>query len=50
MGYRMTEEVERAKAAIDYTKQGLKVVVISGGDPGVYGMAVLYWNWQPLKG
>jgi precorrin-3B C17-methyltransferase / cobalt-factor III methyltransferase len=39
IGYRMTEEVERAKAAIDYTKQGLKVVVISGGDPGVYGMA-----------
>jgi precorrin-3B C17-methyltransferase len=39
LSYRMTEEVERAKAAIDYTKQGLKVVVISGGDPGVYGMA-----------
>jgi precorrin-3B C17-methyltransferase len=39
LGYRMTEEVERAKAAIEYTKQGLKVVVISGGDPGVYGMA-----------
>lgn len=39
LSYRMTEEVERAKAAISYAKQGLKVVVISGGDPGVYGMA-----------
>lgn len=39
LSYRMTEEVERAKAAIFYAKQGLKVVVISGGDPGVYGMA-----------
>jgi precorrin-3B C17-methyltransferase len=39
LSYQMTQEVERAKAAIAYVKQGLKVVVISGGDPGVYGMA-----------
>lgn len=39
--YQMTEEVERAKMAVESCKQGLQVAVISGGDPGVYGMAGL---------
>ncbi len=35
----MTEELARAKDAVKAAKDGKKVVVISGGDPGVYGMA-----------
>ncbi len=37
----MTEEVERARLAIDLALQGKEVALISGGDPGIYGMAVL---------
>lgn len=37
--FRMTEEVERAKTAIEFAGQGRRVAVVSGGDPGVYGMA-----------
>jgi precorrin-3B C17-methyltransferase len=35
----MGQEVERAELAIDYSKKGYHVAVISSGDPGVYGMA-----------
>jgi len=35
----MGKEVERAKAAVAKALQGKHVVVISSGDPGVYGMA-----------
>lgn len=35
----MREEVERCRLAIDKALDGKKVAVISGGDPGVYGMA-----------
>lgn len=37
----MTLEVERAKQAVELAASGKKVVVISSGDPGVYGMAGL---------
>ncbi|MDP1853903.1 MAG: precorrin-3B C(17)-methyltransferase [Candidatus Omnitrophota bacterium] len=37
----MTEEVKRAKHAIEEAKKGKKVCVISSGDSGVYGMAGL---------
>ncbi len=37
----MTQEVDRAKAAIDKAKEGKRVCLISSGDPGVYGMAGL---------
>ncbi|MGO0122157.1 precorrin-3B C(17)-methyltransferase [Desulfothermobacter acidiphilus] len=37
---RMREEMERARAAVRQAQQGKRVVVVSGGDPGVYGMAV----------
>ncbi len=39
--YSMTEEVKRAKTAIEFALKGMVVSVISGGDPGVYGMAGL---------
>ncbi len=35
----MGQEVDRAELAIDYSKKGYHVAVISSGDPGVYGMA-----------
>lgn len=35
----MTQEVERAKYAIKKAQDGQKVCVVSGGDPGIYGMA-----------
>lgn len=35
----MGKEVERAKAAVAKALEGKHVVVISSGDPGVYGMA-----------
>lgn len=37
----MRGEVERAKKAIELTRGGRRVAVISSGDPGVYGMAGL---------
>ena len=35
----MGKEVERAKIAVDKAKEGNRVVMVSSGDPGVYGMA-----------
>ncbi len=35
----MKKEIERANLAIEEAKKGKNVAVISGGDPGVYGMA-----------
>ncbi len=35
----MGQEIERAELAIDYDKKGHNVVLVSSGDPGVYGMA-----------
>lgn len=37
----MTQEIKRAKFAIESAKEGKQVALISGGDPGVYGMAGL---------
>ncbi len=37
----MTQEVERARQAIDKAKEGFRVCLVSSGDPGVYGMAGL---------
>lgn len=37
----MTEEMGRARRAIENAMQGKKVALISSGDPGVYGMAGL---------
>jgi precorrin-3B C17-methyltransferase len=35
----MGREVERAQTAVDKAKEGKTVVMVSSGDPGVYGMA-----------
>ncbi|MCW3998830.1 MAG: precorrin-3B C(17)-methyltransferase [Candidatus Bathyarchaeota archaeon] len=35
----MGKEVDRAKTAVDRAKEGKQVVMVSSGDPGVYGMA-----------
>ena len=35
----MGKEVERAQIAVDKAKEGKQVVMVSSGDPGVYGMA-----------
>lgn len=37
----MTQEIERAKKAVDLAMAGKTVSIISGGDPGIYGMAGL---------
>ena len=37
----MTEEIARAKCAMEHARKGKRVSLISSGDPGVYGMAGL---------
>ncbi len=50
----MTEEIGRAKMAIEYAKEGKAVALISSGDAGVYGMAGLVFevlkemNWKKV--
>jgi precorrin-3B C17-methyltransferase len=49
----MTEEIGRARAAVDRARAGQRVVIISSGDAGVYGMASLVFQvlqeigWRP---
>lgn len=49
----MTEEIGRARAAVQRARDGARVVVISSGDAGVYGMASLVFQvlqesgWTP---
>ena len=45
----MGKEVERAKAAVAKALENKHVVVISSGDPGVYGMAGLVLEVADLK-
>ena len=45
----MGKEVERAKAAVAKALENKRVVVISSGDPGVYGMAGLVLEVADLK-
>ena len=46
----MTEEVSRAQEAVKQAESGKKVVVISSGDAGVYGMAGLVYEVLIEKG
>lgn len=52
----MTEEIDRAKSAVDRAEQGKTVSVISSGDAGIYGMAGLVYEvlfdrgWKPGSG
>lgn len=41
VGTAMMQEVDRCQQAIDLALEGHKVVVVSSGDPGIYGMAGL---------
>lgn len=49
----MTEEIDRGRKAYQLAKEGKKVVVVSSGDSGVYGMAGLVYEvlekagWDP---
>jgi precorrin-3B C17-methyltransferase len=51
----MTEEIDRAKVAIDLAYSGKVVALISSGDAGIYGMAGLAFellkgmNWDPER-
>lgn len=40
----MREEVARARQALEFAAEGQRVVVVSSGDPGVYGMAGLIFE------
>jgi len=40
----MTEEIGRARAAVERARGGMKVALISSGDAGVYGMAGLVFE------
>lgn len=40
----MKEEVSRVAEAIDLAQSGMRVALISGGDPGIYGMAGLVYE------
>src|SRR5579885_3234167 len=40
----MTEEIARARAAVERARDGAKVAIISSGDAGVYGMAGLVFQ------
>jgi precorrin-3B C17-methyltransferase len=40
----MTEEIDRARAAVDRARRGAKVALVSSGDAGIYGMAGLVFE------
>jgi precorrin-3B C17-methyltransferase len=46
----MTGEVERCNAAIDLALEGVKTVVVSSGDAGVYAMAGLVLELMEARG
>lgn len=43
----MRHEVERARRAIELAQTGERVALVSGGDPGIYGMAGLVFELLP---
>lgn len=46
----MTRELERAELALDLALAGRKVALVSGGDPGVYGMAPVVFELAHARG
>lgn len=50
---KMKEEVYRARVAVEMAREGKRVVVVSDGDPQIYGMAPLVlemlskYSWRP---
>jgi len=45
----MTREVERARAAVQKVQEGKKVALVSGGDPGIYAMASVVFEFLKEK-
>ena len=45
----MMQEVERVNKAFDFAENGQDVVLISGGDPGIYAMAGLVYEVAALR-
>lgn len=49
----MTEEIDRARVAVDRAQKGERVAIVSSGDVGIYGMAGLIFEilseigWKP---
>lgn len=46
----MTGEVERCRTAIDLARKGQNIVLVSGGDPGIYAMAGLVFELLRTEG
>ncbi len=46
----MTEEVDRARAAVELAEDGHRVAVVSSGDAGIYGMAGLVMEVLAARG
>ena len=44
-GRALSQETERAALAVQYSRQGRDVAVVSSGDAGVYGMAGVVFEW-----
>lgn len=40
----MRQEVERVNRAVDLAEEGRRIALVSGGDPGIYGMAGLVYE------
>ncbi|QJA06425.1 precorrin-3B C(17)-methyltransferase [Thermosulfurimonas marina] len=46
----MTREVERVERALEWAREGRKVALVSGGDPGIYGLAGLVFELARERG
>ncbi|RUM88178.1 MAG: precorrin-3B C(17)-methyltransferase [Thermodesulfatator sp.] len=46
----MTREVERAERALELAREGRRVALVSGGDPGIYGLAGLVFELARERG
>jgi len=46
----MTREVERAEKALELARAGHRVALVSGGDPGIYGLAGLVFELMQARG
>ncbi len=44
-GRELSQETQRAALAVQYTRQGQDVAVVSSGDAGIYGMAGVIFEW-----
>ncbi len=45
----MGQEIERARVAVQKAQEGKKVAIVSGGDPGVYAMASVIFEYLKEK-